>query len=121
MAIEQLEMTPLQWADLKKLGDVEPLNDADLECMAEVREVLKKHGKRDRFGLALLHKHFDMNEGEVLLENTDKGARELNIKPIQRAAAKNSVPTIWKLLDHEIRSVQECRKPDPQEDESCMY
>ncbi len=108
MNTARLEVAPMQWADLKKLKDVEPINDGDLECMAEVREVLKKHGKRERFGVALLHKHFEMTDGEVLLEDTDDEARELNIKPVQREAAGKSVPTVWMLLDGENRSVLCC-------------
>ena len=74
----------MQWVDLDKLTDVEPLNDADLKCMAEVREVLKKHGKRERFGVALLHKHFEMDDNEVLLEYSDHENRELKIQAVPK-------------------------------------
>ena len=120
MATAQLEISPLQWAHLKKLGEIEPLNDSDLQCMAEVRKVLIKHGKRDRFGLALLHKHFDMDDNEVLLESTDKQARELNIRPVKRDEAADSVPTIWMLLDDQMRSIQDCSRPGPDKDD-CFY
>src|SRR5437868_4631260 len=105
MSATTLELSPTQWADLKELHDVEPINAGDLQCMAEIRDVLKKHGKRERFGVALLHKHFNMDAGEVLLELTDERARELSIKPVKKEAARNSVPTIWMLADDEIQAV----------------
>lgn len=109
MNTARLEVAPMQWADLKSINDVEPVNDGDLECMAEVREVLKRHGKRDRFGLALLHKHFEMNDGEVLVEDSDEETRELSIKPVRHEAVAKTVPTIWMLLDEESRPVQYCK------------
>ncbi len=108
MNASKLAVAPMQWANLKKLKDVEPINDSDLECMAEVREVLKKHGKRERFGVALLHKHFEMDDGELLVEDTDEEVRELNIRPVQKGTVSNTVPTVWMLLDDENRSVLDC-------------
>jgi hypothetical protein len=109
----------MQWSDLKRLKDVEPFNDDDLECLAEVREVLKKHGKRERFGVALLHKHFEMDDNELLLENSDEETRELSIKPVQRESAENSVPTIVMLLDDENRCVQSCSGRDVDDPKPC--
>ncbi len=108
MNASKLSVAPMQWADLKKLKDVQPINDSDVECMAEVREVLKKHGKRERFGLALLHKHFEMDDGELLVEDSDEETRELSIKPIKREAVSHTVPTVWMLLDGESRSILDC-------------
>ncbi len=118
MSTTGLKVSPMQWVDLDQLTDVEPLNDTDLKCMAEVREVLKKHGKRERFGVALLHKHFDMDDNEVLLEYSDHDSRELVIKAVKREEAENTVPTIWMLLDDQNSAVQYCNR-SPQSDEDC--
>ena len=73
-----LEVAPMQWGLLKDLDDVGSINDSDVDCLAEVREVLKKHGKRERFGVALLHRHFDMDQfrgsqpGRQLLRDMDR-------------------------------------------------
>ncbi len=104
-----LEMAPTQWADLKDIDDVEPINDSDLECMAEVREVLKKHGKRERFGVALLHKHFGMDDDEVLVEETNKKARQLTITPVKREVVGETVPTIWMLMDGDKKAMALCK------------
>jgi hypothetical protein len=94
-----LQMSPMQWANLEDIDEVERLNPGDYECLAEVREVLKKHGKRDKFGVALLHKHFDLAEGEVLMEKADPKERVLTIKPVKQKKAGTTTETIWKLVD----------------------
>jgi hypothetical protein len=94
-----LEMAPTQWGRYKDIEDVEPINDNDLDCLAEVSAVLKKHGKRERFGIALLHKHFEMNSDEQLVEYTDEVNRILTIKPVKKAEAGNTIETIWELGD----------------------
>ncbi|MFD0935605.1 hypothetical protein [Methylobacterium trifolii] len=43
--------------------------------MAEIKKVLEKHGKVERFGVNLLHKHFDLEDTEVLVESSDKRSR----------------------------------------------
>jgi hypothetical protein len=104
-----LEVAPTQWADLKDIDDIEPINNGDLECLAEVREVLKKHGKRDRFGVALLHKHFEMEDGELLVETTDRETRHLTIRPVKQEEAGGTVPTIWMLTDGEGQAMVLCK------------
>lgn len=66
---------------LPDIEDVPPLNDDDRACIEEVTEVLKKHGSLSRFGLMLLHQHFDLGAGEVMLEECDPVSRTLTIRP----------------------------------------
>lgn len=100
-----LTVAPTQWGRYKDIKDVEPLNDSDLECLAEVRDVLKKYGKRERFGVALLHKHFEMSADEQLVEYTDAETRVLTIKPVKRDEAGQTFGTIWELGDGEDNKV----------------
>jgi hypothetical protein len=101
-------MAPMQWAALKDIDDINPLNESDYECLAEIREVLKRHGKAERLGVALLHKHFDMAGDEVLVESSDKEDRVLTIKPVKQDEASNTVGTIWQLIDGECHSMSRC-------------
>lgn len=110
MANATLELAPMQWAKLKDIHEVEPINDGDLDCLAEVRRVLKAHGMQDRFGVALLHKHFDMAADEVLVEETDVEGRVLTIKPVKESGAGKNIQTIWKLTDGEHRAMLGCRQ-----------
>jgi hypothetical protein len=104
-----LQMAPMQWAGLKDIDDVEPLNSGDYDCLAEVREVLKKHGKRERFGIALLHKHFDLAADEQLMEVSDEQERVLTIKPVKQGEAGKSVETVWMLLDGAHQPMMGCQ------------
>jgi hypothetical protein len=72
--------------------------------------VLKKHGKWDRLGVALLHKHFDIAGDEVLVEYSNKEERILTIKPIKAEAAGNTVGTIYRLLDGGFESMMGCQQ-----------
>ena len=73
MSVEVLEQTPrvvvepLQWSRLQMIEEVRPIEDADYEVLKDVREVLLRHGYQDRFGVCLLHKHFDLKPGEAAL------------------------------------------------------
>jgi hypothetical protein len=110
MSTATLEMAPMQWANLKDIDEVEPISEQDYGCLAEVREVLKRHGKRDRFGVALLHKHFDLADDEMLVECTNKQERVLTIKPVKAEDAGNTVQTIWMLMDGETKAMMGCRQ-----------
>lgn len=100
---------PMQWSEFQDIDDVEPMNDSDGECLAEVRNVLKKHDMLNRFGVALLHKHFDLSEDEILLETSDNDARTLILKPTKKAdAGENNVGTIFALREGDIETMSHC-------------
>ena len=106
-----LTIAPLQWSELKDIDDVEPLNDGDTDCLVEIRAVLKKHGKLERFGVALLHSHFDMASDEIMLETTDEDSRALISTPVKESeAGDNKVGTIWMLREGDVTTMSWCRK-----------
>jgi len=96
---EQITIAPMQWTSLQELQNVEPLNDGDSECLKEVRAVLAKHGKLDRFALHLAHKHFDLEEDEILCEYTDSENRTLTMIPKKKSDIPGHVETTWMLND----------------------
>jgi hypothetical protein len=51
--------------------------------LEEIRLVLAKHGCLGRFGVALLHSHFDLEDGEMMLETTDLEKREHWVRPVR--------------------------------------
>ena len=85
--------------NLKNIDDIAPLQDDDRACFMEIRDVLSKHGKLDRFGLTLLHKHFDVYEGETLLETCDSENRTMTITVMKKEDIQTSrvVQTNWRL------------------------
>jgi hypothetical protein len=46
----------------------EGLGPQDAKFVQDLVAVLEKHGNLDRFGLCLLHDHFSLGDGEVLVE-----------------------------------------------------
>ena len=83
--MNQMILQPLQWNTLKNIDDVEPIGDGDSACLEEIRQVLERHHCLDRFGLALLHSHFDIAEDELLLETTNVAEREHWVRPVKKA------------------------------------
>lgn len=99
MTTSQAQMTPLP--KLPDIYDVSPVGPNDEACFAELREVLARHGALQRFGVTLLHQHFDMGEGEILVESIDVENRVLTLRPrpISYTRGGISVETSWRLDD----------------------
>lgn len=83
-------------AQLKDLNDIEPLQPHEVEILRDVRNVLQRHGALDRFGIHLLHKHFDLAENETLVESVDVDQRTLITRPMPTDTDAVTVETSWK-------------------------
>lgn len=75
---------------LKDINEVDPLTDEDHETLQMVREVLRKRNAIDKFGVTLLHDHFEIHDDEVLLETTDPITRIQTIKPYRNEELKEA-------------------------------
>lgn len=95
---------------LQDIDDVEPLNEGDMPCMQELREVLVRHRRADRFGVALLYKHFDLTEGEVLVERTNVQSRIQTIRPERIDSPGQVTETIWQLSTDGPNAILGCRQ-----------
>ena len=80
---EVIKVQVTQWSQFPDVDKVPKFSDTDIECLREVREVLKKYGQLDRFGISLLHKHFEIANDEFLLETTDVKERTQSIRPVK--------------------------------------
>ena len=97
--MSKLNIQPMQWARTKDLHDCSPIAEDDLTCMEEVRSVLARHNKLDRFALHLIHKHFDLADDEILVEYSDPTVREqfFRVEKAESETAANAIPTTWTL------------------------
>ena len=95
------------------LDDVDDLDESDLVCFQEIAAVLQRHGKLDRFDLALRHGHFDVADDELLIETNDPDTRTLSVKPYkldELPADARFRETVWSpTLDGAIDS-QRCKQ-----------
>lgn len=82
-------MRPTQWANLPDISSVPRLGPEDRAILSELRDVLQRHNAVDRFGINLLHRHFDMNEDEILVEYTDEEARTQKIQVEKLSSVHN--------------------------------
>lgn len=99
---------------LPHISEVRPFSDTDLPCFKEVRSVLEKHGMSGRFGLMLLHKHFDLGDDEVMIESCDVATRTLTSQPVKLSELEgvNTPATSWRLdtEDAVMRCIDVCMK-----------
>lgn len=70
----------------------------DQPLFDEIKEVLAKHGALHRFGVTLLHKHFDVYDGERMVEVCDEKARTLTLRPVTTPLEEDEtyVETNWR-------------------------
>jgi hypothetical protein len=96
--------------DLLDIDDVPGTADGDAECLLAVQQVLEKHGKATRFGVSLLHKHFDLVGDEVMMETQDVENRTLTSHPVSLSelAGQKIVTTMWRLDEQQIRVTGAC-------------
>lgn len=96
--MKQVNLTPTQWASFPDVNDVAPIGDDDELVLHEIREVLVRHGKVDRFGVTLVHRHFGLAEGEIIFEETDPDGRTqtMNVRSEDFLRQRENVlPTQW--------------------------
>lgn len=95
--MESIVLEPVQWASLPEIDDIVPLDNSDAALLDEVRDVLRRHGKLDRFGVCLLHKHFEVGDDEVAIEYTDLENRISQVVVERRDDKdKDAIQTMWR-------------------------
>ncbi len=99
---------PMQWAAIPDISETKPLSQNDKDCLREVRDVLSRFGCLDRFGVSLIHKHFDIDADEILVETIDAESRTLTVQPVKRAVLPTAIETQWQLATGD--AVMVCNK-----------
>jgi hypothetical protein len=111
--LERLQ--PLQLNELPDINNVPSLSFEDEACLEELKAVLEKHNLVSKFGIALLHNHFLLEEGEALLEFCDVQNRKLISKPvrIESLADRDVIETIWRFDSNKGNPEKWCEKYCP--------
>ncbi|MBS1596084.1 MAG: hypothetical protein JST90_17360 [Bacteroidetes bacterium] len=106
-----LTIQPTKWSDMPHISAVKEFSEDDNECLMEIRDVLMKHGNLNRFGIYLLHNHFEVGEDEFLLEMTDESQRTQVIQPVKKERYKDEAVTITslRLVEGDVLIEMGCR------------
>lgn len=91
----ELAIQPMQWASLPELHDAPELDGSDIACLAELRAVLAHHGKLKRFAIHLAHRHFKLQDNEILIERPDPDGRTQHVSVGRRSDEPDARPTTW--------------------------
>lgn len=85
--------------DYPHISDAEPLSSNDGALIADLHDVLQRHGALKRFGITLLHTHFPLAADEVILEETDMDTRLQTMRPVPLASVEGipATETSWSL------------------------
>ena len=111
-------MTPMvlqsmRWSEVPEVEDLRPMGERDAAVLADLHEVLRKHGCVDRFGIFLIHKHFEVAPDEIVVEYTDKERRE-QVTVVEAARANEEpkqgtvIETAWKFDTKSPTAVTVC-------------
>lgn len=86
------------------------IDQAELSLFQELKEVMAKHTKvKRKFGIALEHEHFPLNDGEVLHETHDAEARILKVEVIKKESLpEHTVIAEWSLASGEPTPSRYC-------------
>lgn len=92
-------MTELHAWDVPFISPSVRKTGADAALFRELAEVLSRYNALDRFGVTLLHKHFEIGPDEALLETTDVKERKQYLTTVKRSelVERNAVQTAWRL------------------------
>ncbi|MGH1432566.1 MAG: hypothetical protein ACRBB4_15795 [Neptuniibacter sp.] len=109
--MEKLHLEAVQWSTMPHIDEIEPISDEDYEVLKELGSVLKKHGREEKFGVCLLHKHFDLKDGERMVEITDDENRTLvsRITKSEEKLTADVIETQWR-FPKGIQAVTVCEK-----------
>lgn len=105
-----LVMAPVEWSAMQDIDEIEPIGAHDTDCLAELRDVLKKHDKLERFGVTLLHTHFEIGDDEIMLETLDVANRVLTTTPVKADGVANKIATVLALREGDPTTMSWCRK-----------
>lgn len=96
--MEEVRLTPTVWSRFPHIGNVSPISERDEHILAEIQSVLERHQALNRFGVTLIHRHYELNEGEIVLESTDIERRQQIVEVRSEAevlAEGNVISTQW--------------------------
>ncbi|MEW7006757.1 hypothetical protein [Lentilitoribacter sp. EG35] len=104
-----LNLQPMKWSDVTHIDDIKPIGETDHAVFSEIKDVLKRHNALDRFGMFLVHKHFELSENEYVLEETDEENRLQTLSVVEgNDPEKDTIQTMWRFAEEGAELVTVC-------------
>lgn len=106
-------MQSMRWSSISDIENVEPMGEKDSDVLKDLYQVLKKHDCVERLGIFLIHKHFEINDDEMVVEYTDTKNRKQNLVVEKKLSDSDNHPesaieTAWKFSPDTITAVTVC-------------
>ncbi|HTY27999.1 MAG TPA: hypothetical protein VMD51_07625 [Mycobacterium sp.] len=94
-----VDLIGMEFAGPVDFGPADPIGPVDEKVLAGVAEILREHGKIDRFGIRLIRNHLGIADDQELMETCDKTRRALHCAVIETSdrPAENAVETTWRV------------------------
>lgn len=93
---------------LTHIDEVPLYTDRDKQILLALGEILMSHNAHSKFGISLLHKHYDLNSSEVVVETKSKIDKEFSISVFSSMDINTMSPSMWKFIkgNDAIRAIQ---------------
>lgn len=99
------EFSPLVYANLHELEVVKNWTNAYSQTISELNKIIQGYGVGDMLGVALLHKHFNLHEDELLVREIEEDGIKISPFNLQ----KNPVlPFIWAFSKSKVNECFGC-------------
>ncbi|EAY26623.1 hypothetical protein [Microscilla marina] len=91
------------YKNLPYIDDVKEYTKEDEALFKEIKEVLKKYNVLDKFGITLLHTHFPVKKGEIMVEHYNPEDKSQLTKPHPKEDIEKLglVPISWRFTDND--------------------
>jgi hypothetical protein len=89
----------LKAADPNSMLEVDEAHnlEQDQAVLDRIRDILFRHNKEERFGVALLHKHFPMAADERILETFKPETRNLTLTIVnEKELGQETIPSVFR-------------------------
>ncbi len=89
----------ISFNNLLDIDDVSPYSEEDVKVIAQLGKVLIAHNMHQRFGISLIHKHYDLKENEIVLETTsEQNAKEFSMSVASFDNQSDVLPSMWRFV-----------------------
>jgi hypothetical protein len=93
-----IQQERLDWNSLKDINGISGNLPADDLVLSEIAKVICDAGAQERFGITLLHKHFDVAASEVAVESVFPQEKMSYVSVFNRESLPEGeiFPTVWR-------------------------